>query len=63
MRILPSNPLYEKMDTLNRVLCIAVNREPRTEFEHMPEFELIEFVDGIKNLIRQEIEVNTRSLN
>lgn len=63
MKLLPSNPLYEKMNTLNLILCMAVNRQPRTEFEHMPEWELVEFIEHIKSLIQDEIASNTRSLN
>lgn len=57
MNILPSHPMYEKVNTLQLILCMAVNRAPFSEFEHMPEKERLEFVDYIKS--QQQVEFDS----
>lgn len=57
MNIFPSHPMYEKINTLQLILCMAVNRAPFSEFEHMPEAERLEFIKHIKS--EQQVEFNS----
>lgn len=57
MNILPSHPMYEKINMLQLILCMAVNRAPFSEFEHMPEEERLGFIDYIKS--QQQIEFDS----
>lgn len=57
MNILPSHPMYEKINTLQLILCMAVNRAPFSEFEYMPEDKRLEFIDYIKS--QQQVEFDS----
>ncbi len=57
MKLLPSHPLYEKINTLQLILCMAVNKAQFTEFEHMPENERLEFIEHIKT--QQQVEFDS----
>lgn len=62
MNILPSHPMYEKINTLQLILCMAVNRAPFSEFEFMAEEERLEVVDYIKSQQQAEFDsVNNQS--
>lgn len=62
-RMMPSDPIYEKVNTLQHIIMTAVNRAPFTEFEHMPEPErqvaiaalLEEQGDELQNVDRRQI--------